>query len=533
MATVCRSFLTALLAMVALAGAAPRQPVVSTADGLVAGIRRDGVNEFLGIPYAAPPIGDLRWRPPQPHGAWPGVWEATSFGPGCVQNQPGLFAKPSLSEDCLYLNVFTPADAATTPNDHRGVLVWFPGGAMTAGESESYDGSRLASVGDTVVVTVNFRVGYLGYIAWPQLDAEGHSFGNYGLMDQQAALRWVQRNIATFGGDPHRVTLFGQSGGATAVMMNLISPTSAGLFSRIINQSGTHITGIPLPTAEQRGSAIVAKAGCERAPDADACMRALTPLEILDLGPPPPNYFVIDGTTVTGNAFDAFRNGTFNRVPIMTGLVADEQAFFLPEIAGGPPVPSAPPLTAQGFADYVATYGADNVAAIDAAYPLAAFASPSLAEIAVAQGNKACIARQFDRWWSRYVPVFAYQFDDENTPSYFPPVSYPTRAFHTSELEFLFPLFHGGRGRPHPLGAAQIALADQMARYWGAFARNGNPNAPGLAHWQPYAETDDDVFALIEPKPFMTHGYGAARYANGMQNDCALWDRIPLTGARS
>jgi para-nitrobenzyl esterase len=259
----------------------------------------------------------------------------------------------------------------------------------------------------------------------------------------------------------------------------------------------------------------------------------LTPLQILDLGLPPPSYFVIDGKEITGSAFDTFRNGTFNHVPIMTGLVEDEQAFFMPEISGGPPVPSAPPLTAQGYADYVATYGADNVAALTKAYPLSDFASPSLAEIALAQGNKACIARQFDRWWSQYVPVYAYQFDDETAPSYFPAVSYPTRAFHTSELEYIFPLFHGGQGRPHPLNAAQTQLANQMARYWGWFARTGNPNNPGDPKWQAYTASADDVIALIEPRPHMTLGYGKQTYHNSMHNSCDVWDPIPLTGARS
>ena len=148
-------------------------------------------------------------------------------------------------------------------------------------------------------------------------------------------------------------------------------------------------------------------------------------------------------------------------------------------------------------------------------------------------GNKACIARQFDRWWSQYVPVYAYQFDDETAPSYFPPVSYPTRAFHTSELEYIFTLFHGGQGRPHALNPAQTKLADEMALYWGTFARNGNPNSASDPHWQPYAQRADDVIALIEPKPYMTFGYGKQTYHNSMHNSCEVWDPIPLTGARS
>jgi para-nitrobenzyl esterase len=509
-------------------GAAPSQPVVATVSGPVAGFQRDGIAQFRGIPFAAPPVGPLRWRPPQPPASWTAVRQAIDFGNTCPQNQPGRFAHPSLTEDCLYLNVYTPANFSTHP-ERRPVMVWFYGGAMTAGESNDYDGSKLARQGDVVVVTPNFRVGYLGFFAQTALDGEGHDFGNYGIMDMQAALKWVQRNIARFGGDPHRVLIFGQSGGATAEMSNLVSPLSAGLFQRAINESGTHITATPLPAAETRGQALVTKAGCASADDVMACMRKLTPLQILSLGLPPPSYFVIDGKIITGDPLEQFRTGRFNHVPIMTGLVEDEQAFFLPEINEL----ESTPLSAEEFAAYVNSYGAQNADAINAAYPLSAYKSPSLAEIAVAQGNKACIARQFDRWWSQYVPVYAYQFDDETAPSYLPPVSYPTLAYHTSEILYLFPLFRGGQGLAHPLNPSQEHLSDQMVAYWTAFARSGNPNNPMDPVWQKYDAAKDDVNALIEPKPHMTSNYGSQTYHDNMKNDCALWDPIPLTGARS
>ena len=522
-----RILIVFVLAAGSMLGLAPSQPTVMTTDGPIAGFQRDGVAQFRGIPYAAPPVGELRWRPPQPHGKWTAVLDAVTFGDTCVQNQPGLFARPSLTENCLYLNVYAP-DAYATKPERRPVMVWFYGGAMTAGESDDYDGTTLAKQGDTVVVTVNFRVGTLGFFAHPALDAEGHDVANYGTMDQQFALKWVQRNVARFGGDPKRVTIFGQSGGATAVMSNLVSPTAAGLFQRAINESGTHITATPLAAAESRGQTLAAKAGCAGADDVMKCMRALSPLQILSLGLPPVSYFIVDGHIITGDPYEQFRSGTFNRVPIMTGLVADEQAFFLPEISGGPPVP----LTVSDFNEYVSTFGAANTDAIHTAYPLASYASPSLAEIAVAQGSKACIARTFDREWSQYVPVYAYQFDDETAPSYFPPVSYPTRAFHTSELLYIFPLFRGGQGTAHPLNAVQGQLSDQMVAYWTSFARTGNPNTATAPRWQRYSATTDDVLALSEPKPYMTYDYGSQTYHDNMKNDCALWDPIPLTGAR-
>src|SRR5260370_34629995 len=206
-----------LLTTTPLAANAIDGPKVLINDGPIEGVYRHDVAVFLGIPYAAPPVRDLRWRPPQPPDKWSESLLTVTFGNTCVQNQSGKFARPSLTEDCLYLNVYTPKDYAGKA-EQRPVLVWFHGGGLVAGESSDYDGSKLAGKGDSVVVTVNYRVGALGFFAHPALDGEGHDIGNYGLMDQQLALKWVQANIAKFGGEPHNLTIFGQSGGATAVL---------------------------------------------------------------------------------------------------------------------------------------------------------------------------------------------------------------------------------------------------------------------------------------------------------------------------
>ncbi len=200
-------------------------------SGDVQGLAVNGVGQFLGIPYAAPPAGGLRWRPPQEPAASKETRETTKFGGTCAQQQRGVFAAPSNTEDCLYLNVYTP-EAKPQANAKRPVMVWFYGGGLFSGESNDYDGSKLASRGGVIVVTLNFRVGALGFLSHPAINAEGHPFANYGIMDQQFALRWVQRNIAAFGGDPQNVTIFGQSGGGTAVMANLQSPLSKGAVSQ-------------------------------------------------------------------------------------------------------------------------------------------------------------------------------------------------------------------------------------------------------------------------------------------------------------
>jgi para-nitrobenzyl esterase len=267
--------LAVTLAGLSLAGAAAAQspPRVDTRQGPVEGFTATGVTQFLGIPYAAPPVGDLRWRPPQPAASWSRVREAKAFGPACAQvTTLGVFAGPAnANEDCLTLNVFTPK---LGPQAKAPVIVWIHGGGNVDGASSDYDASRLASLGNTVVVTINYRLGLFGWLAHPALDAEGHPFGNYGLLDQQAALRWVKDNIAAFGGDPANVTVGGQSAGSVDTEAHVASPLAAGLLHRAIFQSIV-VDGAPLPAAEKQGSDFAEAAGCGRGPGPDvaACLR--------------------------------------------------------------------------------------------------------------------------------------------------------------------------------------------------------------------------------------------------------------------
>ncbi len=518
-----KRYLTALIAVAlglaaTTAQAADASGVVRTSNGPVQGIVKGSVAEYLGIPYAAPPVGKLRWQPPQDPQPWSQTQQASHYANFCPQENRGVFAAPSMTEDCLYLNVFTPK-AGAAHRAHRPVMVWIYGGGLFSGESNDYDASKLASQGDVVVVTFNYRIGALGFLSHPAINAEGHPFANYGIMDQQFALQWVKRNIAAFGGNPNNVTIFGQSGGATAVMANLVSPKSTGLFQRAINESGTHIVPMPPDAALKAGEAFANAAGCSD--QSAACLRALPVDKVLASQKPnvaliAPDFPVVDGTIITDTAFDAFSKGTFNKVPILTGLVRDEQAFFLPETNGGPA------LTAEGYAQNIASFGAGNIEKLTAKYPLASYDSPSLADIAMQQGFKACTARQLDRAWSRYVPVYAYQFNDRTAPTYFQPLSYPMRAYHTAELEYLFVAFHGGQGTPHPLNAAQSKLSDELIAYWTSFARDGAPKlsgGSGAPRWTRYSPTADNLQILDLPRPSTTKGYGA-------QYDCALWDSI-------
>jgi para-nitrobenzyl esterase len=269
--------------------------------------------------------------------------------------------------------------------------------------------------------------------------------------------------------------------------------------------------------ALQAGKDFATQAGCD---DQSAkCLRALSVQQVLDYQGPILKYVtdfpIVDGTVITRPAFEAFSKGEFNRVPILTGLVRDEQGFFLPEAN------THKPLTAEDYNRYAASYGADHAATLLSQYPLASYDSPTFADIAMAQGAKSCTARQLDQQWSKYVPVYAYEFDDRTAPSYFPALSYPMRAYHTAELQYLFPLFRGGQGTAHPLNDAQQALSDTMVDYWTNFARYGHPNRPGRdphPQWPRYSAADE-ILSLDLPAVKPEGGYGKA-------NDCDLWDKV-------
>ena len=238
---------------------------MTTNEGPVEGFIKDGVAEFLGIPYAEPPVGNLRWRPPKKHEPWIGVLKTQAYAPICALiTTLGVFSGPANNnEDCLYLNVFTPN---LDPSAGLPVIVWIHGGGNVDGETPGYDGSKMASDGKTVVVSMEYRLNLMGFLAHPALDDEGHLFANYGLLDQQAALKWVKRNIAQFGGDKNNVTLGGQSAGAEDTGYNMASPLAAGLFQRAICQSycPSDLYDI-LPTlisAEATGVAFSVAAGC-------------------------------------------------------------------------------------------------------------------------------------------------------------------------------------------------------------------------------------------------------------------------------
>jgi len=451
-------------------------PIVNVAQGRLEGATVRGVSVFKAIPYAAPPVNDLRWRAPRPPQGWKGVLPATAFGPVCPQARV-TWAGHDLdrtSEDCLTLNVWTPR---VTRGARLPVLVWFHGGAYTAGagSQRTYEGTTLARHG-AVIVTINYRLGVLGYLAHPALSKESPlgTSGNYGLLDQIAALRWVRANIAKFGGDPANVTVSGQSAGGGSAMLVTVSPLARGLFQKAIFESGVAL-GLPgsgdgagLKQAENAGVAYAQRLHA----DTIAQLRALPAAAVVGAAAPRIITAPIrDGKIVPTDITAAYRARRDAGVPVLLGWNSNEAARFLDHAT-------------------LASYAAD----IRQTFPIIA---PDLLRLYPASSDATVTRAALDlisdtdfgwRGWSiaearatkGSAPLFVYQFDNP------PPRRDGSRgvgAVHSDELDYVWGNHDPARRWP----AADVALAETMQRYWITFARTGNPNGAGLARWEPYA----------------------------------------------
>ena len=511
--------LTATGATAAHAGAAAQDSaaVATTTDGAVRGTTSATVNEFLGIPYAAPPTGNLRWRPPAAAASWRGIRDATQFGPSCPQatmNNPFLPPGP-ISENCLYLNVYTPA---SHPGGHRPVLVWIHGGGLEQDGARNYDGAKLAADG-AVVVTINYRLGALGFLAHPALASRpGGPAGNYGLMDQQAALRWVQRNIAQFGGNPRNVTIAGQSAGGLSVLAQLVSAGSRGLFQRAIVQSGTFaLNQRPLAAAEATGETFATSVGC--ASQTAQCLRSVPASTLVSkFGVEIPG--VVDGQVLTQPIGTALAHGQFARVPVINGITHDEELLFVDglglTVSQGTNIPLAgdPTKSANYQANIAKALGVTNAraAAIAAEYPISNYPSPDVAlSLLVSDASFACPALQVDRWTStRGAPTYAYQFNDDNAPLNIVGSGLGL-ATHGTELPYLFD--QPNAPFPATLTADQQALAATMRAAWAAFAASGNPSTHALP-WPTIAT--GKVLSFATPQSQVTTGFATAHH-------CSFW----------
>lgn len=532
------SFLALVVGLATMLGAvmgpaanACSDDVVAVTDkGPVVGLHTDTMNEFLGIPYAAPPVGDLRWRPPQPAARWHGLRDATQFANHCPQPATA-FGLPSTTEDCLYLNVYTPAEHRGWHKGHRHpVMVWIHGGAGFLGESDDYDPTNLVENEDVVVVTLNYRLGFLGFLAHPALSAEAnyHGSGDYGFMDQQAALKWVQRNIKNFGGDPNNVTLFGESFGGLSVHTQLASPEAAGLFDRAIIESGAYyLNTTSLATAEFLGTQAATLLGCSA--QTAACLRSLDVATLLSKQGSAGFTGNVDNKVLTQPIGAALQSGQFNQVPVMEGSNHDEWRLFVA-------------INFELVSPYTATNSTNYAARINASFgglPLAPYIiphyplpnpptppGPSIALGAVGtDGIFACNSRTSIRRMANFVPVFAYEFNDQNAPQLFLPPDVvsgmPYGAAHASEIQYIMDL---RPAVPAPaLTPAQLKLSDKMVSYWGHFARFGDPNSRRTPNWPQYDRTADLFQSLIPPTPTTEATFCA-------DHQCAFWGVLLGTG---
>ncbi len=466
------------------------------------------------------PPGGCRWRPPRPPADWSGVRDATEFAPSCPQSASfNLFFPPGpIDEDCLYLNVSTPT---LRKKAARPVIVWIHGGGLTQDAARNYDGTELAADG-AVVVTINYRLGALGFLSHPALaSSPGGPSGNYGLMDQQAALRWVQENIERFGGDPHKVAIAGQSAGGLSVLAHLVSRGSRGLFQRAIVQSGAFaLTQLPLAAAEAFGEGFATTVGC---PDQSAaCLRSVPVDDLVTFFPGAAIPGVVDGRVLTESIGTALAAGRFARVPILNGINHDEERLFVDglgvTVSGGTfvPIPELP-VTAENYQPNIAfVLGVSDARAaeIAAEYPLDAYPTPSAALSAlVGDANFACTALQVDRWTSARVPTFAYEFNDDDAPQrYAPPGAVAPVATHSSELQYLFDLPNAPV--PGVLDAGQESLSANMHAAWMSFAASGDPSTSAVA-WPAVAD-GAQVMSLVPPEPEVEADFVARHH-------CSFW----------
>jgi para-nitrobenzyl esterase len=499
--------------------------VVTVDGGAIRGAAVSGGYVFKGVPYAAPPTGDLRWRPPAPVTHWQGVRDATQFGAGCPQ-QLSTFATPPFSEDCLFLNVYTTS-LHREDGDGRPVIVWIHGGGWTQGDGRGFDGTKLAQDG-VVVVTINYRLGALGWLAHPALAAQpGGSTGNYGQMDQQAALRWVQRNIRQFGGDPYNVTIAGQSAGALSVLAHLISPGSRGLFQRAIVQSGSFaLTQLSLAQGEAFGEAFASSVGCG-SQSAD-CLRQLPVSTLLDNFPGAAIPGIVDGAVIKESFGTALAAGRFARVPVLNGITHDEQRVFVfglqLTVTGGFFVPIPVPwdqITAQNYQSVISAVlgvSAARAGAIAAEYPVGAYPLPAIAFSTLdSDAWWACPALQMDVWTSKRVPTFAYEFDDDNAPArYFPNFPPPVAAAtHLSELPYIFDL--NDAPNQTPLSPDQLTLAASIRAAWASFAATGDPAEESNVRWPSFGvEHRQQILSLLAPQPNVVEDFASRHH-------CAFW----------
>ncbi|MFI0773207.1 carboxylesterase/lipase family protein [Streptomyces sp. NPDC021212] len=513
----------AVVGLLPATASATAPTAVATDKGAVRGATSKGVERFLGIPYAAAPTGSLRWKPPRPAARWTGVREAADFGNPCPVLPSGNGPR-SETEDCLDVNVWRPSGVRA--GARLPVHVFIHGGGLTNGSGSQNDESKLVKETGVIGVSLNYRLGAFGFLGLPALTEEGGESGNYGFMDQQAALRWVQRNIAAFGGNPGEVTIDGESAGGWSVCGHLVAPGSRGLFARAMIQSGSCRSG-PQARAEAAGTAFARQAGCDGTAQAAVldCLRSASAGTLLDASRTFSAGFV-DGTpTFPTGPREAVDSGAFTRVPVVVGANRDEGRTFAAGYIG------AGKEAYLAFVQNLAGARADEVLArypwpdtsdrYTAAYLIGAIMTDS----GSVAGIGGCGLRSLARTLERYAPTYAYEFDHRTGPGLTQIPGYVWGAGHAAELAYIWPSFNNGTPIAPLFNADERRLAREMTRYWGAFTKTGRPAVARQTVWPGYHRGKGLMLSL------RAGGRSALidddRYST--EHQCAFWDTMPGT----
>jgi para-nitrobenzyl esterase len=506
--------------------------LVHTRSGPVCGLVSSGEKQYLDIPYAAPPVGRLRWQPPQPARPWTATYRATKRGPGCVSPGFPSGVAAGTSENCLFVEVQEPARIPA--GKKLPVMVEIHGGGFL-GEYRDDDGANLIRSGPVIYVYVEYRLGILGFLADKALGA--HS-GDYGLQDQQAALRWVQRNIGAFGGNPRNVTLFGESAGGASVCDQVASPAARGLFRQGISVSGFYNFNVntiwwpadcksPMQTeaqAQREGAAFAARVGCGHAASVAACLRAVPVKTLVEKGGQFLDPFaggaigpIVNGTTLPVSPTQAFSSGRVNKVSLMIGVGRDE---FNGGIYTNFPGHTIVADTAAQYARLVRQQFGSLAPAVLRRYPVDRFPAPApfiAYRTVMADAFSVCPALESDIWLSRYIPVYAYEDDDSDSPPS------PTTTPETQSLG----AYHSAINRlvhdpPSSLDANQASLQAQVLREWTGFARTGNPTVARTPLWTPYTGRSQLVMSL------QPGGDSTLLPASVLirEHNCDMWDSV-------
>jgi para-nitrobenzyl esterase len=466
--------------------AEPLSTTVRVETGRVSGVVENGLTVFKGIPFAAPPVGDLRWKAPRPAAPWDTVLKADHFGPDPIQ---GWGNRDKQSEDCLYLNVWTPARSA---DDRIPVMVWIYGGGFNGGATSYYNGARLAEKG-VVLVSIAYRVGILGFMAHPELSAESpdHASGNYGLLDMIAGLRWVQNNIAAFGGDPGRVTIFGESAGGIAVSMLAASPQAKGLFHGAISQSGGSF-GPPRPTTypgeNMKRLADAEKAGLEYMKSAGAA--SIADLRKIGAAGLPAvrglAWPIIDGTVIPDDQYKLYEAGRFNDTPVLAGYNSDEGASFSRE--------KDPKEFIAGVETRYGRFAGDLLKA----YPVAENSIPKTARDLARDAAFGWQTWSWVRLQAKLGKFSAYLYYFDQHPDY--PVDSPQYGHgspHGQDVAYVFRTLDASDPKTT---ASDLAVSEAMATYWTNFAKTGDPNGKGVPEWPAFSDETPGVM-VFGPTP--------------------------------